>query len=324
MKAKYGKYISAFLTVLLLLFFGFYLYQNPEILRELRGIKLIYILLISISFITVFLLEGFFIQIILRAFRRDISVKESFYLSTLSRIGNYLLPMRAGAIFRATYLKKKYNFDYSKFLSTLYGYYIILFLLYSLLGVGALGLKWVLNDQKYLLLLLFFIILFLGMLFLMFVRFPFEKIVKKEDSFFGKVFKFLNRFIKSWDMIVKNRRLLFQLALVTFGNILINTIIIFIEFISLGITVKFLDLILYSTLSGVSLLVSLTPGSLGVREAVFLISSQSIGLSQEQILQLAIVDRGILFILLFIMMVFTMIFLKEFKLKEVFFAKKED
>jgi hypothetical protein len=36
------------------------------------------------------------------------------------------------------------------------------------------------------------------------------------------------------------------------------------------------------------------------------------------------VDRGILFILLFIMMVFTMIFLKEFNLKEVFLAKKED
>jgi uncharacterized protein (TIRG00374 family) len=108
------------------------------------------------------------------------------------------------------------------------------------------------------------------------------------------------------------------------GNILINTVIIYIEFIALGITVKFLDLILYSTLSGVSLLISLTPGSLGIREAVFLISSQSIGLNQEQILQLAIVDRGILFILLFIMMVFTMIFLKEFNLKEVFLAKKED
>jgi uncharacterized protein (TIRG00374 family) len=260
----------------------------------------------------------------LKAFKREISIKESFYLSTLSRIGNYLLPMRAGAIFRATYLKKKYKFEYTKFLSTLYGYYIILFLLYSLLGVAALAFKWVLNDQKYLLLLLFFFILFLGMLFLMFVRFPFHKIVKKKEGVLVKVLKFLNRFIESWDMIVKSKKLLLQLIFVTLGNIVINTVIIYIEFVALDITVKLLDLILYSTLSGVSLLISLTPGSLGIREAVFLISSQSIGLTQEQILQLAIVDRGILFILLFVMMVFTMIFLKEFNLKDVFFAKKED
>jgi uncharacterized protein (TIRG00374 family) len=241
MKSKLGKYISAILTVGILLLFVFYLYKNPEILIGLRDIKPIYIFLISVSFIVVFLLEGFFIQITLRAFKREISIKESFYLSTLSRIGNYLLPMRAGAIFRATYLKKKYNFDYSKFLSTLYGYYIILFLLYSLLGVSALGFKWVLNDQKYFLLLLFFIILFLGMLFLMFVRFPFERIVKKDEGILSKVLKFLDRFIKSWDLIVKGKRLLFQLIFVTLGNILVNTVIIFIEFIALGITVKFLD-----------------------------------------------------------------------------------
>jgi uncharacterized membrane protein YbhN (UPF0104 family) len=81
---------------------------------------------------------------------------------------------------------------------------------------------------------------------------------------------------------------------------------------------------LYSSLSGASLLISLTPGSLGIREGVFLITSQSIGLVEEQILQLAIVDRGIMFILLVIMMIFVSIFLKEFNLRDAFFAKKED
>jgi uncharacterized membrane protein YbhN (UPF0104 family) len=100
-------------------------------------------------------------------------------------------------------------------------------------------------------------------------------------------------------------------------------VIVYFEFISLDIFIDIENLFLYSALSGVSLLVSLTPGSLGIREAVFLISSQSIDLDQEQILQLAIVDRGILFILLFIMMIFTVVFLKEYKIKDVFFAKKE-
>lgn len=323
MKKKLSKYISLLLTVLILALFGLYIYRNPEILAVLKNIKAIHLLIIVISFLIVFLLEGYFIKITLLAFDKKITTKEAFYLSTLSRIGNYLLPMRAGAIFRATYLKKKYNFEYSKFLSTLYGYYIMLFLLYSIFGVCSLCFKWFLNEQLYVILFLFFGGLLLAMLFLMFVRIPFDKIFKEKESMLGKIGNALMKFMKSWDRIVKNRKLLIQLILITLANILINTVIIYFEFISLGLTVNILDLILYSSLSGVSLLVSLTPGSLGIREAVFLISSQSIGLAQEQILQLAIVDRGILFFLLFSMMVFVFLFLKEFNLKEVFFAKKE-
>jgi uncharacterized protein (TIRG00374 family) len=321
---KLWKYFRFIITFAVLLFFVVYIYRNPELITSLRDINAWYIVGASILFLVVFFLEGLFIKITLHAFDKDITVKESFYLSTLSRIGNYLLPMRAGAIFRAAYLKKKYNFEYSKFLSTLYGYYIILFLLYSVLGGTVLLVKWLVGGQQYTVLILFFIGLFLGMFFLMFVRLPFDKLAKNKESLLGKIVGFLERFMSSWDRIIKNKKLLLQLLLVTFGNILFNTVIILVEFVALGIRTNILDLILYSCLSGVSLLVSITPGSLGIREAVFIISSQSLGLSQEQILQLAIVDRGILFVLLFIMMIFTIIFLKEFNIKDVFFAKKEN
>jgi uncharacterized protein (TIRG00374 family) len=323
MKKKFSRYLSTVLTLVILLLFVLYIYRNPEIVNSLREISPINTVIIAFIFLLVFLLEGLFIKVALNVFDKKISTKESFYLATLSRIGNYLLPMRAGAVFRATYLKKKYDFPYSRFLSTLYGYYIILFLLYSVLGVGVLLYKYFINNQRFFILLLFFVLLFLGMLFLMFVRIPFEKIFKDKESFLGKVIGFLDRFMKSWDRIVKNKKLLFQLFFITLIYIILNTVIVYFEFISLDIFIDIENLFLYSALSGVSLLVSLTPGSLGIREAVFLISSQSIDLDQEQILQLAIVDRGILFILLFIMMIFTVVFLKEYKIKDVFFAKKE-
>jgi uncharacterized membrane protein YbhN (UPF0104 family) len=66
------------------------------------------------------------------------------------------------------------------------------------------------------------------------------------------------------------------------------------------------------------LLISITPGSLGIREAVFLISSQSIGLDQDQILQLAVVDRGSLFVLLFILMIIFIVFIRKFNLTDIF------
>ena len=129
------KYISPILTVLVLILFGVYLFRNPEIISQVTSVKWIYILLIMLTYLLIFFLEGIFILITLKIFNKDIPIKESYFLSIISRIGNYLLPMRAGAIFRATYLKKKYDFEYTKFLSTLYGYYIIFFLINSLIGV---------------------------------------------------------------------------------------------------------------------------------------------------------------------------------------------
>ncbi|MDD3475010.1 MAG: lysylphosphatidylglycerol synthase transmembrane domain-containing protein [Candidatus Dojkabacteria bacterium] len=321
---KWFKYIKFLLTIVVILLFGIYIYRNPEILTSLKGINPLFIVITMILFLIVFLLEGLFVKITLQAFDKDITVKESFYIATISRIGNYLLPMRAGAIFRATYLKNKYSFEYSKFLSTLYGYYIILFLVYSSMGILSLIIKWIFFKELYLLLLIFFSVLFITMLLLMFVRVPNKRTIKTENNFLIKISKFFQKFGQGWDTIVKNKKLLKRLILVTVGHIIINTIIIYVEFIALNITIDIPNLLLYSSLSGASLLISLTPGSLGIREGVFLITSQSIGLVQEQILQLAIIDRGIMFILLILMMIFVSIFLKEFNLKDAFFAKKEN
>jgi uncharacterized membrane protein YbhN (UPF0104 family) len=141
------KYISPLITIFVLLLFSIYLYKNPYILSSLKEINPIYIALIMGLYLILFFLEGLFIIVTLKIFKRDIDRKEGMYISVLSRIGNYLLPLRAGAVFRATYLKKKYNFEYSNFLSTLYGYYIVLFIINSLILSLGLILKSVLLKE---------------------------------------------------------------------------------------------------------------------------------------------------------------------------------
>jgi len=323
-KKSIKNLFSIGMTVLVIALFGIYIYRNQEIIEVLGNVNILYIIIVMLLFLVVFLLEGFFILITLRVFKKDISLKESYYLSTLSRIGNYLLPLRAGAVFRATYLKMKYDFEYTKFLSTLYGYYIILFLMYAIIALFTLLTKWVLSGEFYLLLTLFFGFLLLGMLFLIFVRFPFKKVLKKDSGIISKLIAFVSKFMDSWDMIVKGKKLFLSLVGVTLGSIFLNGVITFLEFLALGIGVRVLDILLYTCLSGVSLLISITPGSLGIREAVFLITSQSIGLSKGQIMQLAVLDRGIMFVLLLVVLILIVVFVREFKLRDVFFAKRED
>ncbi len=321
-KSLLKKLISPTLTVAVLLLFGIYLYNNPQIIETVLAVPLLLVILIMMLFLSVFLVEGLFIKITLDIFDKHITLKEAYYLSTISRIGNYLLPLRAGAIFRATYLKKNYQFEYSKFLSTLYAYYILLFIINAFLALLAFLIKYLDTQQYYPIPTLFFILLFLGTLFVILFRKTFNIGNFKVPKIVEKVVNILNKFITSWDMIVKRKRVFLSLLLITFGNISINALIHTVEFISLGIKINILDVLLYTCLSGVSLLISITPGSLGLREAVFLITSESIGLNEQQIMQLALLDRGILFILLIVLLIAITVFVKQFKLKDILFAKE--
>lgn len=315
--------LSITLTITVLLLFGIYLYSNPQILIILKDISPLFLIIIMFLFLLLFLLEGIFIKVALNIFDKHIDLKESYYLSTVSRIGNYLLPMRAGAIFRATYLKNKYQFEYSKFLSTLYAYYILLFLLNSILALLVLLFKYLSLSIFYPVITVFFIVLLLGTLFVILFR---KKIPTREGKglkYINKGVKVFNKFLTSWDMIVKRKKLFLSLLLLTMGNILINGVIFYVEFLSLKIDINILDIVLYTCLSGVSLLVSITPGSLGLREAIFLFTSESIGLSQDQIMQLAFLDRGILFLLLLLLLIVITVFVKKFKLKDIFFVKEK-
>jgi len=315
--------ISLLLTIVVLIFFGIYLYQNQHILTVLTEIQPIYIALIMGLFLAVFLLEGIFIKVTLDVFDKHIDLKEAYYLSIVSRIGNYLLPMRAGAIFRATYLKNKYKFEYSKFLSTLYAYYILLFLINSILALFSLFLKYIYTGNIYLLVTIFFVFLFITTLGVILFRKTINTDNLDTHKYVKKVLTVLNKFMNSWDMIVRKKRLFLSLIFITTGNILLNGIINTVEFYGLGIKATLLDILLYTCLSGVSLLISITPGSLGLREAVFLMTSESIGITGEQVMQLAFLDRGIMFFLLLGLLILISLFVKRFKLKDIFFVKKD-
>lgn len=315
--------LSIILTITVLLLFGIYLYNNPQILIILKDISPLSLIIIMILFLLLFLLEGVFIKVTLNIFDKHIDLKETYYLSTISRIGNYLLPMRAGAIFRATYLKNKYQFEYSKFLSTLYAYYILLFLLNSFLALSVLLFKYLSISIFYPAISLFFLLLFFTTLFVILFRKTVATREGKGLKYINKGILIFNKFLSSWDMIVKRKNLFLYLLFITMGNILINGIIFYVEFLTLKININILDILLYTCLSGVSLLISITPGSLGLREAIFLFTSESIGLSQDQIMQLAFLDRGVLFLLLLILLIVITVFVKKFKLKDIFFVKEK-
>ncbi len=320
---KLKKYISPILTAAIIFLFVVYLLRHPEVVDRLLNTNPIHIVLIMVIYLLVFFVEGLFISVTLEVFDRHIGNKESFFIATISRIGNYLLPMRAGAILRATYLKKKFNFRYSNFLSTLYGYYIIFFLTSSFLALIVLFLKYYLSEEFFLPLTLFFLGVVLAMIILIFFRVSLTKVFKNSKGVLQKIFSFFDRFIDGWDSIIRKRKLFTMLILISMSNILLNVIVVGIQFFSIGKDIQILDIILYTCISGVSLLVSITPGALGIREGILLITSKSLNLTEQEIVQIAVLDRSVMFLLLLISLLVLTLFFKEYEVDELLFKKEE-
>ena len=310
---KFLKYLKIFITVGILLYFVWYFYKNQEDFLLVLSTDRKYILALFFLNSLSFLLNGIFIKVILERFKKTITVGESFYISVISSLGNYFLPMRGGAVIRSVYLKKKFDFSYSHFVSTLYGNYIIVFLVNAFVALLSLIVIQLNTEVISYPLYIFFGALFVGMLILSTFEIPIYRIKDTKLVFVNKIKKIITDILNGWNIIISDRKLLLSLILLTFGNFIFMTIIFWIEFLALNIETTLVSVILYNCISGVSLLVSLTPGSLGIREGLFIITSDILGISNSEVLQLALLDRSVIVISL--VLLFTVFYIVRLSIK---------
>lgn len=299
---KYVKYLITFIIVIL---FILYFVKNKDEFLEVLKISPLYLLTLIFLYSIAFFLNGLFIKVILRRFDKNISSGESLYVSVISSLGNYFLPMRGGAVLRSVYLKKKFNFSYSYFVSTLYGNYIIIFLVNSFIAIISLVFIHIEFGKSSLPLYIFFITLFIVMISLSLIKVQIHVTIKYGSKIINKIKNILYKILTGWNLIIEDKRLLIELILITVLSFFITTIIVIVEYLSLGIPINVVNVIFYNCLSSVSLLISITPGSLGIREGLFMITSDVIGISSNEVMQLALLDRGVTFISLVLLFLFS-------------------
>lgn len=274
-----------------------YFINNQEAFDELLHIPVsLLVLLVVLKIVRIFN-SGQFTKATIDAFNNKIPAKESFYIALISSMGNFFGPFLGGASVRAVYLKKKYKFSYTDFASTLSGFYFITFIVYSFLGLLAL-LAIQLQDGIYsTLLYLVFAAWFIGTVALAKVKSLTGLLHKIEGKLgpFNKMLKQLNSVIVGWRVLKDDKRLYRKLVWLTFIGFLISFAVSWVEFSAVNATKALAPLSLYVVLSALSLLLSITPSAIGVREAIFIFSSQLLGLSTQQVLQIALIDRAATF-----------------------------
>mgnify|MGYP001188766396 CR=1 FL=1 len=281
---KIRKIISWTLTVLAIGFFIWYLLNNREIFTLLKEIRLLEILLIAVLQPVNIILSGLINKWIIDNIDQEIASIDSIMLQFANNFVNRFVS-QGGAVYRSAYLKMQYNLPISKFLASIGGVYII-----GIMANAALGLIMVL----FFLLTkgifnIYMLLVFAGLLIAM----GFLMIIKPEINSNRWFWKKLNQVVRGWDQIRSNKVLFLKIFFFSALSLINSSIIVFIAYRALDTNIQFMNSFFYSTISSLSNIINLTPGGLGINEAILMFSSDVIGLPSDVILLGSLMLRAI-------------------------------
>jgi len=221
---------------------------------------------------------------------------ESLALSIVSRSGNTLTPFRLGTIYRIVYLKQNHDLLLLQFGSMFLGLQLVLILTGSFVSGAVLTiLSFTLIKSQFNLALLFFLISFICIVF---ITRPLPPAVSR-----SRIGKKLLRFLEGWQLLQQDKKV-FWIAIGGRGvSLVINAMLFYLIFHNLGEKVDWLICLLFSSISSLTMLIQIIPGSMGITEsavtflALFFSLSSAVGFSSSLLIRMA----NILFLIVLVL-----------------------
>jgi uncharacterized membrane protein YbhN (UPF0104 family) len=136
------KRLSRVLSLIALSAIGFFIWWHQDELTSAALISPFYFglcMLVTAGYLTA---NGFVSYTMQKQLGCQIQMLECLSLSVVSTGANVLTPMQGGAVVRAVYLKRRYNFDYSAFFATLIASQVLIVIVSSLFSTVSLA--WIL------------------------------------------------------------------------------------------------------------------------------------------------------------------------------------
>lgn len=287
-----------------------FLYINKELFFSLKNISSLDLILLSFfSLIAIYINSGQF-RYLAEIFDLRLKFKEWFGLAVANTMHNYYTPARWGMLLKAFYLKKSHDLQYSNFISLTAGAYLIGFFLASVSAVFFIILSFFLYQEFNK--AVFFISIglvnatvLLGF-FSLYVRF--SVVFKKIPRLYNFVLNVENGLL----FFKHNRRLLIKILLLKFIFIVIMAIKLYWAFKAIGVETNLLNILIVQSLVVFSMVLSLTPGNLGVREGIIGLLASMLGIPLKEAVLGAIVDRVVMMcVVIFLGLIFTKILVSD-------------
>jgi len=292
---NYRKIISYAILGIFFVWLAIYIINNTGDFEKVLSLKWHYIL-IMVGTYTIFLyINGYIFKLIIGKLGSDLSIREGFFLAIMTTFFNLLTPFKGGHLARAVYLKRRYSFDYTKFMVSLVGNYLILFFMISLLILLATIFLYLEYQIFNLALTIVFAVIFISIiLFALFT--PTEK--ESQNWFIKK----LNEIIKGWNLLKSDRLLLVKLSLLALVYSLVGILFMYFSFQSIGISLVFIMVLYLYLVTRVSFVFSITPSSLGIHEVLMIITASVVSISASDTILVAMINRTVGFLTVVILM----------------------
>ncbi len=206
---------------------------------------------------------------------------------------------------RAAYLKKKHNFSITNFFATYVGIYVISFFIFGLIGLITVWIVYarygIFNPVVFLIFLGLFVILGLIMLF----RPRFRKF---ENRFLNKISEVAN----GWNVIRQSPKIIGVSIVVILIQIILGTLATLLSYRVFGVEITFIQSLFLVSIGTIVGLIQITPGNLGISEAIAVFSALIINIAPAQSLSVALLGRAVgLVVLIILGPIFSYILMKK-------------
>ncbi len=291
MKARNRRLLYRLYLVAFLVFLIAFLFSMRDTLVKMLTAYPLFLVCACVIFVIFVIVNGHFLHEI--TLPLGVHLKNPYLLSFATSLLNIMAPFKAGAGFRAWYLRRRYHLSYSHFIASLMGSYIIVFgvnaILALLLFLYLYLIKGILNWY---ILTFFTAVLVTTIILTKLGRVP---------TYNSHILRKINNVLEGWQYIVCKRTVLFRLVLLQITNVLLMSLELFAIFFAIGIPITLSSCIFLAVISSFALLINLTPGSLGITEALYVISSSFLQVSASSLLTVALIKRGLEIIVLVIL-----------------------
>lgn len=235
---------------------------------------------------------GLFTKVLMEYLGVHLTFREWYGLSIVSNLWNYIIPFQGGAGARAIYLKKVHNFAVPHFLGTMLALYFISFFVNAVIGLFCMLYIYLQYHYTNMIVLYFFAVVFVTTSLLMLFS---PKVPEFKHWFLNKISEVIN----AWYGIRRHRALVLRLILVILLHALFELLTVYYGFKAYGVSLSFFKCLLLSTLLAFSVLIKITPGSLGITEGIIVFGAQIFGIPAVQSLLAAGLIRVVNLVLIF-------------------------
>lgn len=305
MKPATKKKVSLLAILAVVGFFAYYIRGHIDDFRQISLADPAQIILLVLTTLGTAILNGLIIKYLAEPFNRELGAKEWFGLATVTTFYNMIMPLKSGLFVKAAYLKKKHSFSLVDFMAMMAGVTVINFFIVGIVGLFSLLVMYfrhgIFNGLV--------TSLFLGLLAATSaIIVSSRRIPETERAYLNRLIRVIN----GWHLIKSNARILAVSSTIALLQIVVSAFATIVSFRIIHLDVDVAGALFITATGALSVLVGITPASLGITEGFAIMTGWVLGITTAQSLAAALLRRIVSTLVIFVLgPVFSYLLLKN-------------